>query len=183
MYVYLPTFRRNLLPHFHFYPENGSCMFLWNSISHLPDCTVLWARETIFIAISSTLIGNACHDDYKALVGNPEERRPLWRPRHRCKGNITFWEELIAYFPLTRNRPYGKWTNSEGRRHGHRQQGDFITLLTKIKGGCTATESTVISYAWESKGDIQKVDRHWWIHRQTARWLYNIATHGQEMAP
>jgi hypothetical protein len=38
---------------------------------------------------------------YRVMVGKPEQKRPLGRPRYRWEDNINkrFWEVLIAYFP------------------------------------------------------------------------------------
>jgi hypothetical protein len=71
-----------------------------------------------------------------------------------------FWEELITYFPLILHGLHGK-RKIGGRGAGrqtdfqlpskckgadtHRQQGDLISLLTKIMVGREYTESKVIS--------------------------------------
>jgi hypothetical protein len=66
--------------------------------------------------------------------------------------NRTFWEELVTYFSLTLHGPHRKRKIRDVTR-SHRQQGDLISLLTKMTGGHTKTNG-------QSKMDTQSARRY-----------------------
>jgi hypothetical protein len=83
--------------------------------------------------------------------------------------NKKFWKELIADLPLIRHGVHRK-RKKEGYTFTHRQQGDFINLLTKLR---------VVHRETRQQGDLispkimghKQMDRHRRIHkhRQTAK--------------
>jgi hypothetical protein len=52
-----------------------------------------------------------------------------------------FWEELIAFYPLTRHGPHRK-RKKYGANQTHSEKSDLISFLTKIRGD-TQTDKAI----------------------------------------
>ena len=86
-------------PLFILFPEDGASKFLGNLGTYLPVDTVtydLYSSPNIFRVIKSGRMRWAGHvarmgeerEAYRVLVGKPEGKRPLGRPRRRWVDNI-----------------------------------------------------------------------------------------------